>query len=120
VLVNLHILIEDEIDAALIPLDDFFSADIPDSQWDQFTVEQKLRNVFDCGCVLMPLSLFSREVLGGMRLILNQSVRMEPMKWTANETSTVILIEGAYSASPKHDLVDLASRCASAGTACTV
>jgi len=26
-------LIEDEIDAALIP-DDFFSADIPDSQWD--------------------------------------------------------------------------------------
>jgi len=40
-------LIEDEIDAALIPLDDFFSADIPDSQWDQFTVEQKLRNVFD-------------------------------------------------------------------------
>jgi len=32
--------------SALIPLDDFFSADIPDSR-DQFTVEQKLRNVFD-------------------------------------------------------------------------
>jgi len=44
---TLAALIEDEIDAALIPLDDFFSADIPDSQWDQFTVEQKLRNVFD-------------------------------------------------------------------------
>ena len=29
-------LIESELDATLIPLDDFFAADIPDSQWDEF------------------------------------------------------------------------------------
>jgi len=80
VLVNrIAALIEDEIDAALIPLDDFFSADIPDSQWDQ-SVEQKLRNVFDWKRLLMPLSLSQGKSPGGMRLILNQSVRMEPMK----------------------------------------
>jgi uridine kinase len=108
-------LIENEFDIALIPLDDFFSADIPDSQWDQFTVEEKLKNVFN----------WKRLRDHAIEPLLKGS----PAKWYAfdfeskrpdgtyemqtdiseRKPSNVILIEGAYSASPElADLVDLA------------
>ena len=40
-------IIKDELDISLIPLDDFFSANIPDHKWDDFTVDEKLKYVFD-------------------------------------------------------------------------
>jgi hypothetical protein len=36
-----------QFDVALIHLDDFFSAGIPDDQWDRFTIEERLEFVFD-------------------------------------------------------------------------
>src|SRR5262245_44850441 len=40
-------MIEKELDTALIPLYDFFAANVPDHKWDEFTVEEKLKYVFD-------------------------------------------------------------------------
>jgi chloramphenicol 3-O-phosphotransferase len=75
-------LIQNEVDTALIPLDDFFTADIPDRQWDQFTVEEKLKHVFDWkrlrDYAIEPL--LKGSLPGVMRFILNQSARMELMK----------------------------------------
>ena len=39
-------LLAERLEAAPIPLDDFFSADIPDYQWDDLTVEEKRERVF--------------------------------------------------------------------------
>ena len=44
---TLAALLIQELDATWVPLDDFFSAHIPESQWETMSVPQKLRNVFD-------------------------------------------------------------------------
>lgn len=44
---TLALLIEKEFDTAIVQLDDFFSAHIPDRKWDEFSVEEKLDYVFD-------------------------------------------------------------------------
>ena len=105
-----------ELGAAVIPLDDFFAANIPDPKWDEFTIEEKLRYVFDW-------SRFREQVLAPLR-------RGEPARWHAFDFASglqadgtygveeknkernpapVIVIEGAYSSSPAlADLVDFA------------
>jgi hypothetical protein len=45
-------MIADELGALLIPLDDFFSAGIPDSQQDLFTMEERLASVSGGGLAL--------------------------------------------------------------------
>lgn len=112
---TLAALIQNEVDSALIPLDDFFAADIPDRQWDQFTIEEKLKHVFDWqrlrNHVIEPL------------------LKGSPAQWYAFDSESqcpdgtyemqtdisernpakIILIEGAYSASSElADLVYLA------------
>lgn len=109
-------LIQSQLDTALIPLDDFFSADIPDQAWDRFTIEEKLEHVFDWGRlrhrVIDPL--LRREVArwqafdfeSGLRADGTYGMQEEPKQ---REPAEVILIEGAYSAGPQlADLVDLA------------
>jgi uridine kinase len=109
-------LIEKEIDTALIPLDDFFSADIPDNQWDTFTVEEKLEYVFDWDRVrqqvIEPLlkgrlaRWYSFDFQSGLRADGTYGMETERKE---RRPAPLILIEGAYSASPKlADLVDLA------------
>ena len=108
-------LIEGEIDTALIQLDGFFSADIPDNQWDQFSVEERLKHVFDWQrlreSALTPLlegrpatwhafDFESGLLPGGIYGMKDDPIERKPAK--------VILIEGAYSAYPElADLVDL-------------
>jgi uridine kinase len=104
-----------ELKIALIPLDDFFSADIPDQQWDEFTVEQKLKSVFDWKRlrtdVIEPLLQGTPARWYVFDFASQRSDGTYPMQTHMNERNPapIILIEGAYSASPElADLVDLA------------
>ena len=109
-------LVAGELDTAVIPLDDFFSAGIPDDQWDTFTAEEKLRNVFDWdrvrGRAVVPLleGRLARwrafDFQAGLRPDGTYGMRPD---FVEREPADVILIEGAYSASPAlADVVDLA------------
>ena len=108
--------IEKELDAAVIPLDDFFSANIPDGKWDEFTVEEKLKHVFDWRRVreqvLMPLlegkpaRWHAFDFQSGLRADGTYGMEEEAKQ---RMPASVILIEGAYSSSPVlADLVDMA------------
>jgi len=104
------------LDAALIPLDDFFAADIPDAQWDEFTVQEKRNNVFDwhrlrTQCI-EPLLRGKRarwkafDFESGLRDDGTYGMQDKPK---IREPADVIIIDGAYSAGPElADLVDLA------------
>ncbi|MGL5871825.1 MAG: uridine kinase family protein [Xenococcaceae cyanobacterium] len=107
--------IENELDIALIPLDNFFSANIPDRQWDRFTVEEKLNNVFDWkqlrNCAINPLFKGDRAKWYAFDFELQRPDGTYEMQTDISEckSSNVILIEGAYSASPAlSDSIDLA------------
>jgi uridine kinase len=108
-------LIRNQFDAALIPLDDFFAADIPDSQWDRFTIEERLRRVFDWRRlrenVLVPLRAgkpakwYAFDFTAGLRSDGTYGMQTNPI---IQEPARVILLEGAYSAYfAIADLVDL-------------
>lgn len=112
---TLAALIASELKVALIPLDDFFSADIPEHQWDKFTVEEKLNNVLKWKQirfnVIEPLLKGKPAKWYAFDFASQRSDGTYPMQTAINErnASPVILIEGAYSASPElADLVDLA------------
>ena len=109
-------LIQNQMDVALIPLDDFFSAHIPDQQWEAFTPEEKLEHVFDW-------KRLRQQVIEP--LLREETARWQAFDFIAGpqpdgtypiqdeykqlEPAPVILIEGAYSASPPlADLIDLA------------
>ena len=109
-------IIKDELDAALIALDDFFSVNIPDSEWDKFAVEEKLKHVFDWvrlrNHAIMPLlkgqpaRWHAFDFQSGLRADGTYGMEKE---WKKLEPANVILIEGAYSASPElADLLDFA------------
>jgi uridine kinase len=113
---TLALIIKDELDAALIPLDDFFSANIPGSEWDKFTVEEKLKHVFDWvrlrNHAIVPLlkgqpaKYHAFDFRSGLRADGTYGMEKERKKL---EPADVILIEGAYSASPElTDLIDFA------------
>jgi uridine kinase len=109
-------MVADELGAVLIPLDDFFSAEIPDSQWDLFTVEERLASVFDWDRareqVIVPLlegrvaRWHAFDFESGLRADGTYGMREGASE---REPADVILIEGAYSAGPElTDLVDVA------------
>lgn len=109
-------MIEQELDTALISLDDFFSANIPDSRWDDFTVEEKLMYVFDWSRLRRdaiqpllngrPARWYAFDFQSGLRADGTYGMEANP---NLLMPAPVILIEGAYSSSPQlADLVDIA------------
>jgi uridine kinase len=113
---SLASLIADELDIALIPLDDFYSAEIPDPQWDAFSVEERLQHVFDWERLRQqalrpllagePARWHAFDFESGQRPDGTYGMRSDA---TIRQPSTVILIEGAYSAHPELSaFVDLA------------
>ena len=109
-------LIENELSATLIPLDDFFAANTPDSQWDRFSVEERLNHVFDWGRLRenaiepliagKPAKWHPFDFQSGLRPDGTYGMKIDPVE---KGPADVILIEGAYSAHPAlGDLVDLA------------
>ena len=112
---TLAAVIAQEIEVALIPLDDFFAADIPDAQWDRFTTEEKLKHVFDWdrlrGHVIEPLIAgqtarwHAFDFESGMRADGTYGMQSG---FVERAPADVILLEGAYAAGPYlADLVDL-------------
>ena len=108
-------MLESRLDIAIVPLDDFFSGNIPDPKWDVFTVEEKLRYVIDWDRVradaIRPL-LHGRpahwrafDFQAGLTADGTYGMEKETRQ---RKSARMILIEGAYSSSPAlADLVDL-------------
>lgn len=104
------------LDAAVIPLDDFFSADIPDFLWDEFSVEEKRTKVFQwerlrkqCIKPLLqgrPARWRAFDFESGMHPDGTYGMEYEVKE---QGPADIILIEGAYSAGPElADIADLA------------
>jgi para-aminobenzoate synthetase len=103
-------------DIALVPLDDFYQTAVPESKWPDKTVEQRLFEVFDWIRVRSeaieplragyPARYHPFDFMSG----LNQSGTYSLQKHVKEiGAAPVILIDGAYSASPPlRDLIDLA------------
>jgi uridine kinase len=102
-------------DAAVIPVDDFFAADIPEEAWARFSVEERLRYVFDWQRVredaIVPLlegkpaRWYAFDFAGGVRADGTYGMQAEPVEVPP---AGVILLDGAYSAGPAlDDLVDV-------------
>jgi para-aminobenzoate synthetase len=113
---TLAAMLEKELDTALIPIDDFFAANIPDSKWDDFTVTEKLMYVFDWSRLRRdaiepllnskPARWYAFDFQSGVRADGTYGMQAEPKEL---RPALVILIEGAYSSSPQlSDIVDLA------------
>jgi para-aminobenzoate synthetase len=104
-----------ELHATHIPLDDFFSAHISDSEWDAMPVPQRAQTVFDwprvrqqalkpllCG---RPARWHPFDFEAGQRPDGTYRLRIDP---ETRDPAAVILLDGAYSAGPQlADLVDL-------------
>ncbi|MYD88845.1 MAG: hypothetical protein F4Y08_00685 [Caldilineaceae bacterium SB0662_bin_9] len=104
-----------ETGAAVVLLDDFFAASIPDVDWDRMTVEERGANVFDWARIrseaIMPLlagrvarwhpfDFESGQRADGTYGMKTQATEIEP--------ASVIVVDGAYSAGPQlTDLVGL-------------
>lgn len=108
--------VADKVNAALIQMDDFFAADIPDSHWNDFSVEDRLNHVFDWqrvrDCAIKPLLAgeparwYAFDFESGLHPDGTYGMKADPEE---REPADVILLEGAYSASPfLANLVDLA------------
>ena len=109
-------LIEEQIDVARIPLDDFFAADVPDAGWDQRSVQERARDVFDWQRLRAealepllagrPAAWRAFDFEAGPRADGTYGMRAEPVR---RSPAAVILLDGAYSAGPQlADLIDLA------------
>src|SRR5215204_4509353 len=112
---TLAALLGKQMDCVIVQLDDFFAAHIPDWQWDSKSVAERVRDVLDWQRV-------RSEALEP--LLAGQTARWHPFdfqsglrsdgtygmssKWVEKQPAPVIVLEGAYSASPPlADLVDL-------------
>jgi uridine kinase len=103
-------------DAVVIPVDDFFRADIPDAGWDARSAEERAREVFDWprlrAEVIEPLLAGTAarwhafDFEAGTRPDGAYGMRSD---WVVREPAPVIILDGAYTAGPQlADLVDLA------------
>jgi len=113
---TLALLIENEVDTALIQIDYFFAADIPDKQWDVFSIEERLKYVIDWQRLResaiepllagKPARWHAFDFESGLRPDGTYGMRSD---YIEREPAKVILLDGAYSACPElADLVDLA------------
>jgi uridine kinase len=109
-------LIEQNVDVALVQLDDFFSADVPDAEWDARSAAERARDVFDWRRLRVealdpllagkPARWHAFDFQAGPRADGTYGMRTDCVEC---EPASVILLEGAYSAGPAlADLVDLA------------
>lgn len=105
-------LVAKEIRAAVVLLDDFFAASIPDADWDRMTVDERRAKVFDWARIrseaIMPL--LAGRVARWHPFDFESGQRVDGtygMKTKAKEVepASVILLDGAYSAGPQ--LADL-------------
>lgn len=103
-------------EAVVVPVDDFFSANIPDAYWDSQPAAQRCRVVFQWERLrseaIEPLLAghtarwHAFDFESGTRPDGTYGMRSD---WVVREPAPVVLLDGAYSAGPQlADLVDLA------------
>ncbi|MEM7349054.1 MAG: hypothetical protein AAF485_32900, partial [Chloroflexota bacterium] len=100
---TLAFILQKQTDAALVSADDFFAATIPDGEWDRFSVEERLRYVFEWqsihDCALEPLlankpaKWYPFDFEGGVQADRTYKRKHQPVRV---DPSQVIIIEGAY------------------------
>lgn len=101
--------------AVHIPMDDFFSAEIPDPCWDTFDYATRLARIFQWerirAEVLLPLLVGEEARWHGFDFVagLREDGTYGMLDaWTVRNPAALILLDGAYSSSPPlADLVDL-------------
>lgn len=109
-------MLEQEIDSVVVQLDDFFSANIPDWEWDARSIPERARDIFDWqrlrNDALEPLlaSKTARwhpfDFVAGLR---SDGTYAMSKQYVEKRAAPVIILEGAYSSSPEiAELVDLA------------
>ena len=109
-------MLEQEVDSVVVQSDDFFSAHIPDWEWDVRSVPERARDVLD----------WPRLRTDALEpLLASKTARWHPFDFAAGlrsdgpyamskhfvekQAAPVIILEGAYSSSPEiSDLLDLA------------
>jgi uridine kinase len=112
---TLACMLEQQIDCVIVQLDDFFAANIPDGEWDSFSVQERATKVFDWQRVRVealepllarkPAKWQPFDFAGGLR---PDGTYAMSQQWIEKGPAPVILLEGAYSSSSKlADLIDL-------------
>ncbi len=113
---TLAYMLEQEIGAVVVQSDDFFSANIPDWEWDVRSISERARDVLDWQRLrtdaLEPL-LASKtanwhpfDFAAGLR---SDGTYAMCKHFVEKQAAPVIILEGAYSSNPEiADLVDLA------------
>ena len=103
-----------ELNAALIPTDDFCAVDIPDSDWDARTPAGRVEDVIDWRRLREVLEpLLAGESTKWRTYDFQAGTRPDgTYRWRAEfverEPASVIILDGAYSARPELvDLIDL-------------
>lgn len=101
-------MLEQKIDSTVVPSDDFFSANIPDWEWDTRSIFERARDVLDWQRLraeaLEPLlagksaNWHSFDFAAGLRSDGTYGMGDQVVE---KNSADVIILEGAYSASPK-------------------
>jgi uridine kinase len=106
-------MIQAEFDAALVHLDDFYSASIPDSKWHGYSAEEKFRNVFRWNAVREDVLKHLKAGRKAKWFSFDFTKRHSDGTFGMKEKpkilypDDVVILEGAYSASPQLcDLID--------------
>jgi uridine kinase len=107
--------LEHELDSVVVQLDDFFSANIPDWDWDARSIEERARDVLEWNRLrseaLEPLLAGKPAMWHPFDFAagLSPDGTYPPSRgWIEKQPATVIILEGAYSSSPEiADLIDL-------------
>jgi uridine kinase len=104
----------EQTNAVVIPLDDFYSADIPNKKWDEYTTKEKLNRVFQWER-LMTTAI--KPLLKGDKAswttydflsIQKDGTYKQKLDLQKLPPSNIIIIDGTYSASPSIiDFIDI-------------
>jgi uridine kinase len=104
-----------KLPVAIVSLDDFFSADIPDDQWDKFSIKERMEKVFNWNKIRtlaleplrnnLPAKWYPFDFLAGIQEDGTYPLKNEE---TILNPSKIIILEGTYSScSFLEGLIDL-------------
>jgi uridine kinase len=108
--------LEQELDSVIVQLDDFYSANIPDWEWDTRSIPERARDVLEWQrlrsdaleplLACKPAKWHPFDFAAGLR---PDGTYALSQQWVEKQPVSVIILEGAYSSNPEiADLIDLA------------
>jgi uridine kinase len=107
--------LEQKLDSLIVQLDDFYSANIPDWEWDTRSIPERVRDVLEWQrlrsdaleplLACKPAKWHPFDFAAGLR---PDGTYALSQQWVEKQPASVIILEGAYSTSPEiADLIDL-------------